>query len=1146
MLLIIKIVGKYIHSALSLLLILITTLIFPNYFQAQVNKNGLPLIRNYSAEEYNAHSQNWSIIKDKRGVMYFGNNFGLLEYNGAKWEVFDNPNSAALYSLAVDDSGQIYYGADGDFGMMVPDSIGELDFFSIYKVYNSGDADFNAIRGVHVTKNHILYRSPEKIFVCKIPIDTKNKDQIKQNILELVPETSFHKSFTVGNDFYVKEIGKGLLKFKDDKLELIKGSEIFANERIYLMLAYGENKILIGCRESGLYIYDPETEENPFKEFKCDANDLIIESSIYDGVNLPGDRFAITTLYNGVIVINSQGEIIEHLTFEHGINDPTVLSVYYDDLSSNLWFSTNESGIYKAALGNPFREWNRANGLYGVVSDIIRFENKIYVSTSYGVFFLDENEEGFSTFKPLDKLKNESWDLEVFKRMNGEEVLLVGTNIGIYEVKGNNVKLIMDDGFVYKITNSSLDHNRIYIGFTDGFGAMEYSQSAKKWKFLGRNNAVTNTIKSILETESEKLYLSTDVSGIIRLANFKDTIPLYIDSALGLKIDGADFRVNRIDDDIIISSFSGLYKFDEEKNRAIPYAKFGAEYAEKQYGVYSITKSDNAYWMSVYSNDRKKNKWEGIVRIFKNEKDSFITDMAFSKCIPQKTSFAMYDDNQYMWIANDKGLYKFDKSVKKDYLRAYNINIFSVTTGEDSVLFAGTFYEEKDSIVYISLTQNDHLKVELSYRNNNITFEYAALYFDHEESTEYSYRLMGSSNESWSRWTKENKFPFTNLYEGDYSFEVRAKNIYGAISDTVKYEFTVLPPWYRTTWALILFGLAIIGLVWLIVRLNIRRLKLDKERLEKIVKERTAEIRLKNVELEQQKEEIMAQRDEIEEQRDYVIKQKDQITEQHDKIVEQQRNIMASIQYASRIQEAVLPPGKLLEELLEEHFVLFKPRDIVSGDFYWATRKNNKAIIVAADCTGHGVPGAFMSMLGVSFLNEIVNKLDTMHANIILNELRKNVKNSLRQTGKENEAKDGMDLALCVIDYDNMKLEYAGAYNSLYLIRDNELIKFQADRMPIGIYIKEKESFTNNIVDLRKGDNFYIFSDGYVDQFGGNGGSKIMSKRFKQLLLDNHTKPASKQKAALDKFLIDWQSHLDENGETYHQVDDILVIGMKI
>ena len=1112
---------------------------------AQINRNGLPLLRHYSSDEYEAAVQNWAIVRDNRGVMYFGNNFGLLEFNGTKWTVYDNDNSAQILSLAVDKDGNIFYGSDGDFGIVVPDSIGELDFTSLYKIYNSGDADFNAIRGVHIIENEVIFRSSEKIFIYKTPINVLNSLQIQEKVKEIIPETSFHKSYAVWNRFYVKQTNKGLMEYKNEELVFVKGSEIFANERIYFMAEYAEGKIILATRESGLYLFNPSSSDKPFTSFECEANQLVIDSYLYNGVSLPNNKYALATLANGVIIINKKGEVEELINTESGIPDQSILSIYYDENSSDLWFATNENGIFKVSIGNPFREWNRTNGLNGVVSDIIRFENIVYAATSAGVFYLDEKEKGFSRFRRVEGMQMESWDFERFIFDENNTKLLVGTAAGIFEISKLKAKLIVNNGAVYKLYQSDYDADRVLVGYGDGLGSIEYKKVGKKWEVLKRNESVDFTIRSILESKSKKLYLSTEVSGIIRLNDYNDASPLSIDSTQGLPIVGADFRVYQINEDIVIASMKGLFKYNEKENLVSPYDKLGNNFSGDEYGVLRILNNQESTWLSLYSNDLKKSKWQGVVRVVKNGKDIIETDFAFSKTIPQKAALAMYDDGDNFWIANEKGLYKFDKTIKKDYNQPYNLNFMKVTTTDDSLLFAGTFYEIKDSIVYLSLKQIDKLKPTLSFKDNQLTFEYSALYYEQEENTEYSYRLIGL-NDKWSKWAKETKFPFTNLSPGDYRFEVKAKNIYGTESNITSYEFTILPPWYMTFWARTLFVIAAIFLIWLIVRLNVRRLRKDKERLERIVEERTVEIRMKNVELEQQKEEILAQRDEIEAQRDHVVEQKDQIEIQHNMILEQTKSITDSIHYASRIQEALLPPEEVLKEVLPEHFILYRPRDIVSGDFYWASTKNNRTIIVAADCTGHGVPGAFMSMLGISFLNEIINKFEHLHANQILNELKDSVKKSLRQTGKDNEAKDGMDMALCILDFETMQMEFSGAYNSLLLIRNNELLKYEADRMPVGIYVKDRGSFTNHIIDMKEGDNFYIFSDGYPDQFGGATGSKLMIKRFKKLLLENHQKSAKQQKETLENYLNEWQAYKDEDGKKYRQLDDILVIGMKV
>jgi serine phosphatase RsbU (regulator of sigma subunit) len=270
-----------------------------------------------------------------------------------------------------------------------------------------------------------------------------------------------------------------------------------------------------------------------------------------------------------------------------------------------------------------------------------------------------------------------------------------------------------------------------------------------------------------------------------------------------------------------------------------------------------------------------------------------------------------------------------------------------------------------------------------------------------------------------------------------------------------------------------------------------------------------------------------------------VLEQNEKISVQKDIIEQKNQSITDSIQYASRIQAAVLPPEDFLSEWDIENFVLYKPKAIVSGDFYWGVRKNGSVILAAADCTGHGVPGAFMSMLGHAFLDEIINTTNVGNAAEILDLLREVVINTLKQRGMVGEARDGMDISLCIIDRHNWKLDYAGANNPLYLIRDGKLTKFPADRMPIGIHVSAISPFTNNNFEIQKGDYLYLFSDGYADQFGGPSGRKFMYKPFQDLLLNNHLKPMKAQKDILEETFVSWK------GE-YDQVDDVLVMGLRL
>lgn len=259
----------------------------------------------------------------------------------------------------------------------------------------------------------------------------------------------------------------------------------------------------------------------------------------------------------------------------------------------------------------------------------------------------------------------------------------------------------------------------------------------------------------------------------------------------------------------------------------------------------------------------------------------------------------------------------------------------------------------------------------------------------------------------------------------------------------------------------------------------------------------------------------------------------------YDLIEEKNKDITSSINYAGRIQNAMLPRQNEIRGLAGKSFILYIPKDIVSGDFYWFTLVDGKMIIAAGDCTGHGVPGALMSMLGISFLEEIVNNGNMSDTGLILDELRTKVKKALHQKGTGEEAKDGMDLSLCIIDKKNNLLRYSGAYNNLYHIRCNELTEYRADRMPIGIHDSSDKKFTQHEIHTAPGDIIYMFSDGYADQFGGPGLKKFKYSAFRSLLLEIHCQSLKEQKSRLESEFYKWKGNNP-------QTDDVMVIGIRI
>jgi len=269
-----------------------------------------------------------------------------------------------------------------------------------------------------------------------------------------------------------------------------------------------------------------------------------------------------------------------------------------------------------------------------------------------------------------------------------------------------------------------------------------------------------------------------------------------------------------------------------------------------------------------------------------------------------------------------------------------------------------------------------------------------------------------------------------------------------------------------------------------------------------------------------------------------LISENIEVVKQRDEIDYKNNQIMESIRYAQRIQAAVLPPEDLIKRLIPEHFIFYRPRDIVSGDFYWIRQEENKVYLAAADATGHGVPGAFMSMLGMSLMNEISMNFKGNAADF-LSVLRAKIKDSLRQSEYESSPKDGMDVSLCIIYPEEKRMEYAGAYNPLLCIRDNELLEYKADKMPIGIHYAEKSQFTNTSIELKENDIYYMFSDGFPDQIGGDRNRKYMRKYFRAFLMKISSLSISEQQKKLNEEFTNWK------GEN-EQVDDVLVFGFRI
>lgn len=1080
--------------------------------------------KNFSHSDYFGHFQNWAVIQDHRGLMYVANNTGVLEYDGQKWAKI-SINNAVARALDTDEAGRIWVGAQDELGYLAADSSGKMAYYSLLHLLSDLDKPIGLVRQVYATKQGV-YFSTNSIII-----------RIKGNTIDKWhPKTYFHRTYRVEDQIYSVQPDVGLTILKGDTMSLISGGEQFAKTRIYTMLPYDKGRILVGTQSDGFYLLklsNIEGSKNPsvpvLDPFLTSNDKFFKDNWVYNGIRLPNGWFAIATYRGGAVVIDEKGKIVQFIGRDQGIQDETVWHISHDN-QENIWLALN-NGISYSALISPTTSWDASSGLQGVIQSVQRYKGKLYLSSNAGVFFLQE--KGFAR---VDGILNLSWDIVKVTSSDGATKALVATGDGIFQIEDGKARMIQNGNEpAFKILQSVFNKDLIYLGLYDGLGIAAYRNG--RWEYIGKIEGINDRIYTLTEDHQGNIWYSARFKYIARLKISKpfslqfDKLDTFSDLPHNPELD-EDTKLLLLEKQIKLSTEKGLAFFNPDSQKFEPDFSLGTEFADGSTGI-RLLGLDSFY--NLWFESSKHIHSRSIERAILSPEGSFIRLPSELNEIPKGSFYCVYtEDNGVVWIAGADGLYRFDPSIDKRGRQIPRVLIRRVLKAQNQPIFEGS-YPQKCPDGYFNCTglvQQNENGIKLSHSENSIAFHFTSPFFGQEERIMYSFMLDGF-DEDWSDWTLVNRKEYTNLPHGSYRFNVKALSIYEVESPIASFNFSVDRPWYNHP--LVYFGSFVILIIIIsaIVAIRTRMLKASNVRLHKLVEERTSEILMQQRDILEKNEELMQQKDEIEVQR-------------HE-LELQNKHTKESIQYALTIQQAILPEKRIFN-LYFENFIIFKPKDVVSGDFYWFSHipiKNGisaKEIIAVVDCTGHGVPGAFMSMIGSRMLSEIVIEREIHSPEIILIELNKMLNSVLHQDSSDNF--DGMDVAICTIEKklsNTYTVSFAGANRPFsYFKKDTLTITtLRGSRKHIGGLIPDiDQEFQIHQVDLEAGDCLFLYTDGLTDQNNADN-KKFSTGRFETLLMTNIEKPMEQIGEILNNSFEGFKG-------TCLQRDDVTVLGLRL
>lgn len=752
---------------------------------AQSNLAGVPFVRNFSTQDYGAGIQNWDIVQDKRGLIYIANNFGLLEFDGSRWQIYRVKNGSKMRSVAVDDGGKIFVGCQGDFGYFFPNNQGQLQYTSLADSLPDQYRNFDETWNVFIDEGQVYFCTFSNIFIY---------DHGKFNVVK--PAHALELSFFVNRELYVDERERGITQLSGENLTPIEGNEFFKNKGISSILPYSANRMIISTFQQGVF----EFNKGMIKPWRPDLQAYFKEAIVNIMVRLKNGNFAVGTQNHGLLIINDEGDVLVQLTAGKGLQNRTVLSVFEDDLQ-NLWVGQN-NGLAYVELGSPFTFINEQMGLPGTGYCAYLDDHRLYLGTNTGLYVKDPSVKG-SSFKLVENSRGQVYHIGRY----GND-LLMGHHNGAFRIDGDKSTLISSEPGAWIFLQLRQNPNLLVEGSYNGLQLLQ-KKTDNHWVAKTRLDGFRESSRVMEQDRDGVLWITHGYKGVYKV--------VFNDSAN--RIQSIDFygaekgfpsnvliNVFNIRNELVFTSENGVYKYDKQTDRFVRepfFTNLLGEYAQ----LWHLR--EDAFGNIYFTGQNQI----GVLRkntigTYSLEANTFNKIRGFLN--DDLENMTILENNEVMFGAKE-GFVHYNPNTRLSSESRFKTHIrrFSTTTAGDSLLFYGNHVDKNQ----ITESQTGSDVISLPYKANSVNFTFAATSFEGNGEVMHQYYLE-KFEKTWSEWTTQTQKEYTNLREGQYTFHVRSRNVYGEISKEITYQFIISPPWYRTVWAYLIYAITVIGLLY--------------------------------------------------------------------------------------------------------------------------------------------------------------------------------------------------------------------------------------------------------------------------------------------------------------------------------------------